>query len=342
MPCRGHKEEINPMTPKSLEAWLLAGLLLFVFLSPSASFGQDLENWEGSLALDNLSIGRRLAQDGKYAEAIKRYDRAINTGKLDQLNLSIALNNRGNAHAALENNSRAIEDYNRALEVRPGFIEALYNRGIAYYQVGMYQKSIEDFSTVIQVNIGFASAYFNRSFPLARLGRYKEAIASLRQAISLNPSLKHYQTRLEDLQAAARQAGELPPAEPAAPPATGAPAKTPPVKSEPQPTAPQAEESAGKPRIQTPDAEAKPGSAMPLKTEPEAAGSQKQTPASEPQVESAPLLPDIETPAVKQPEKRSSPAQPEAQPKLTTSQPGEPSQAAQPFKLPASVTEGEE
>ncbi len=185
-------------------AWLLAGLIVLLIMAPKASFAQQLQDWEAEMPLNHLTAGRSMADKGRYQEAIKRYSRAIDSGKLNKLNLSIAYNNRGNAYAELGEHERALEDFNSSLKARPGFVEAIYNRGITHFQLGNYEKSVEDFGLVILVNAGFASAYFNRSFPLAELGRYKEAIADVRQAINLSPGSLYYQQRLANLQGAAR------------------------------------------------------------------------------------------------------------------------------------------
>jgi len=47
--------------------------------------------------------------------------------------------NRGSAYNALGNYSQAIEDYSRAIEIKPGyFSEAYFNRGIVYINQGDY------------------------------------------------------------------------------------------------------------------------------------------------------------------------------------------------------------
>ena len=194
------------MTEYIRKAWTLSGLILLCLITSLPAFAQDAENWEEGLAVQSLSAGRRMADEGRYDEAIRRYNRALDTNKLDVLNQSIAYNNRGNARAELGEHNLALGDYNRALKLRPGFVEAIYNRGITYHQLGLYQKSVDDFGLVVKINIGFASAYFNRSFPLAKLGRFKEAIADVQHAISLSPTLTRYKIRLRDLQALARKA----------------------------------------------------------------------------------------------------------------------------------------
>jgi tetratricopeptide (TPR) repeat protein len=198
------------MKPFYLAACIICGLLLVISAVPGTSSAQELEAWEGDMALDNLAAGRLLAHEGRYKSAIARYDRALASGKLDEINQSIAYNNRGNAHAALGEPTKAIADYDQALSLIPGFIEALYNRGIAYYQMERNEESVADFTQVLQVNVGFASAYFNRSFPLAKLGRFKEAIADVRQAMSLRPEIKRYASHLDDLQALARESATKP------------------------------------------------------------------------------------------------------------------------------------
>lgn len=45
----------------------------------------------------------------------------------------------------------AIEDYDVALELSPGFAEACYNRGISYYYPGDNEKAVSDGEKAVEL-----------------------------------------------------------------------------------------------------------------------------------------------------------------------------------------------
>ncbi|MBI4709688.1 MAG: tetratricopeptide repeat protein [Nitrospirae bacterium] len=56
-----------------------------------------------------------------------------------------AYNNRGTAYEDKCQYDRAIEDYNRAIEINPKLANAYFNRGIPYAIKGNMGKAISDF-----------------------------------------------------------------------------------------------------------------------------------------------------------------------------------------------------
>ena len=74
----------------------------------------------------------------------------------------LVYNNRGIAYYDLGNYKQAIEDYNRAIEIKPDYADAYYNRGIAYNGLGNYRQAIEDYNRAIEIKPGYAKAYINR------------------------------------------------------------------------------------------------------------------------------------------------------------------------------------
>ena len=99
----------------------------------------------------------------------------------------LAYNIRGNAHRSLGNYRQAIEDYDKVIEIKPGYIEAYMNRGIAYNDLGNYRQAIEDYGRVIEINPGYADAYNKRGAAYNVLGNYRQAIEDYGRAIKINP-----------------------------------------------------------------------------------------------------------------------------------------------------------
>ena len=58
------------------------------------------------------------------------------------------------AYSGLGNYKQAIEDYDRAIEIKPGYAEAYINRGVAYNGLGNYRQAIEDLNRAIEIKPG--------------------------------------------------------------------------------------------------------------------------------------------------------------------------------------------
>jgi tetratricopeptide (TPR) repeat protein len=59
--------------------------------------------------------------------------------------LAGAYTNRGDAYNHKGQYDRAIEDYNKAIQLNPNLAVAYNNRGVAYADKGQYGKAISDF-----------------------------------------------------------------------------------------------------------------------------------------------------------------------------------------------------
>ena len=58
----------------------------------------------------------------------------------DKLTLTKAYYNRGNAYASKGDFDQAIDDYTKAIELKPDLVDAYHNRGIAYDKQGDYDQ----------------------------------------------------------------------------------------------------------------------------------------------------------------------------------------------------------
>ena len=122
-------------------------------------------------------------QVGYWQNNITLYDHTL---KVTDNNWFIYYN-RGVGYTQLDNYRQAIEDFNRAIEIKPGFADAHNNRGSAYYVLGNYKQAIEDLNRAIEIKPGFAEAYYNRGIAYNGLGNYRQAIEDYGRAIEINP-----------------------------------------------------------------------------------------------------------------------------------------------------------
>ena len=80
----------------------------------------------------------------------------------------------------------------RRVPEEPADAQGFHQRGNRYSRNGAYDRAIQDYNRAIELDDSFAEAYYDRGFSFYELGRYDEAIADLTRAIELNPEADHY------------------------------------------------------------------------------------------------------------------------------------------------------
>ncbi len=134
-------------------------------------------------AYTEFYIGLTAYQKGKYEDALKHYDQAIDINP----QFAEAYNNRGITKDRLGRHEEAIADYDQATRINPQFAEAYYNRGTTKDVLGRHEEAIANYDQAIRINPQYAQAYYNRGNAKDVLGRHEEAIADYDQAIRINP-----------------------------------------------------------------------------------------------------------------------------------------------------------
>ena len=97
------------------------------------------------------------------------------------------MQNRGVAYEKLGQYQQAIESYDMALELNPGYAPAYVSRGLACHNLGEHQRAIQDFDKAIQLEPS-AKHYTNRGISYGELGQYQRAIEDYDQGIQLDPN----------------------------------------------------------------------------------------------------------------------------------------------------------
>jgi tetratricopeptide (TPR) repeat protein len=93
----------------------------------------------------------------------------------------------GEAFQRLNQNDSAYAYFDRALELNPGYSDALNNRGVLKMWRGDVAGAVADFSRTIAQNASHRGAYANRATAYAKMREYEKSIADSRRAIELEP-----------------------------------------------------------------------------------------------------------------------------------------------------------
>lgn len=108
-----------------------------------------------------MQQGRVLVSEGKFKEGMAKYDQAL---KLQPDN-PVLQNVIGMAELQQGHADKALDAFNRALQLVPKYSDARSNRGAAYMQLGQFSMAEADFLSVLTDN-----TYANRAGVLFNLG----------------------------------------------------------------------------------------------------------------------------------------------------------------------------
>lgn len=135
-------------------------------------------------AEDFNKLGIKKAEEGDFERALENFDRAI---KLKP-DYEDAYNNRASIRHELRNYAGAIEDCTEAILLNPNRAVYHNNLGIISYSSNDYRGAQADHTRATQINSGDAQAYNNRGFARLRLGDLQGALKDFTQAIEPNPN----------------------------------------------------------------------------------------------------------------------------------------------------------
>ncbi len=147
-------------------------------------------------------LGVKLFQAGKVPEAIEQYQQALRLYP----GYAKAHLNLGIALGQTGRVQEEIEQYQQALRLYPDYAKAHRNLGIALEQRGRVQEAIEQYQQALRLNPNDAEMHNNLGTTLARTGRATEAIEHFEEAVRINPD---YVEAHFNLGAALEQTGKV-------------------------------------------------------------------------------------------------------------------------------------
>ena len=146
-----------------------------------------------------LAVSATGARADRYAdcEQSSDLDRTIlgcseiidNRGREDRDALAGAYSNRGSVYFTKGNLDRAIDDYTKAIEIKPKDAGLHYNLANVFHAKNDFDRAITAHTKAIQINPKYADAYNNRGTSKRAKRLLDGAIDDYKKAILINPRL---------------------------------------------------------------------------------------------------------------------------------------------------------
>ena len=111
----------------------------------------------------------------------------IHTLSKDYPDKSLLFNIRGAGYAGVGQLDIAVQNYEKALSIKPDYAKAHYNLGSALQELGKLHDSVKSYENSIALEPENAQAHNNLAIVLRELDQLEEAESSCRKAIVLDP-----------------------------------------------------------------------------------------------------------------------------------------------------------
>lgn len=133
--------------------------------------------------------GIELANQGQYQKALDAYDKAI---QLNPKN-NVAWYNRGVALYNLKRYQESLESYDKVIELPTKYIGAFWDwRGLTFYELKRYQEAFASYDKATKLLKENAYIWNRRGDALKNLNRYREAFESYDKASQLKPDEDYF------------------------------------------------------------------------------------------------------------------------------------------------------
>lgn len=95
---------------------------------------------------------------------------------------------RADVYYRIRNDDQAIADYTEAIALKSNYAEAYFGRATVYeVRKGDFNKAIEDYTKAIEYNKSYSIYYIRRAQLYSEIGNYSQALADFTKAIELSP-----------------------------------------------------------------------------------------------------------------------------------------------------------
>jgi len=135
-------------------------------------------------ATDLYNRGETLSELMRYKDALDAYNRAVEL-RPDYVE---AWKGQGNTLLELKRYEDALNAYDKAIQIQPNYLEAWMGRGNALDRLQRYEDAINSFDGALKIQPNHLEAWNERGNVQIKLQQYSEAIASFDKAVKIQPN----------------------------------------------------------------------------------------------------------------------------------------------------------
>ncbi|MEG5023672.1 tetratricopeptide repeat protein [Microcoleus sp. AT8-B5] len=146
--------------------------------------GSAIEHTPG-VATEYHELGASLQEEGKFAEAVAAYRKAISINP----NYFGTHHNLGDVLKWMGKVEESIKSYKKAAELNPNFVWSHHNLADVYQEEGRLDEAVAAYRKAIEVAPEFGWSYHNLAKTLAKQDKLSEALEAYQTASKLDPKL---------------------------------------------------------------------------------------------------------------------------------------------------------
>ena len=155
--------------------------------SPSKSIGVEQEGGKDrtltSDVLNHFNSGVHFYNQREFSKAIQAYQKVI---ELDPTYVE-AYNNLGIIYQMVGDVDRAFGAYQKATEMNPRYEKGYNNLGILLLLKGRYDEALEAFKKALAINSSNIESHINLGILFKKKGQWEKAVESYQRALAIDP-----------------------------------------------------------------------------------------------------------------------------------------------------------
>jgi len=122
-------------------------------------------------------------REGKHREARRELERLVDTDP----NNALANHMLGTVYFHQGTLDKAIESYQKALELAPSFVTCSYDLGVAFYHRGDMPSAIRAYRRCLEIDVHYNAAHYRLAVALFHAGELDQALEHFEKCTSLTP-----------------------------------------------------------------------------------------------------------------------------------------------------------